>query len=414
MCPIRTMCATCNVYEKCENSEKAVSTARGTRFVTDVGMQRGMHARAAARAPPRREAQVETPTHPHTHPSASRPPARSPCNERKPATELPVHEAMQRSSSSLISGQRMPTFAGTRTSFGKQKLSTSKSNPAFGFGVATREVAGKVFVSQEHTALATAGTHSPGPAVYVLPPSVGGKQPDGRKPDPPVWAFGRDERFRPGSAPNEPAPNRYSVQATIGEPQVLSRVPSEPKFGFGTATRHQMSQASVSRERVKDLHGTESPGPQAEYKVSVGAIGKQINSKYATTPKFSIATRANFARKVDGDVGEASPGPMYCVPAAVGSQPESNRKGAGRAVIGSATRENQAKVFISREHGKGIHGRDTPGPQADYYISGSLGKQISSKSSTRPSSAFSKASRWGQYERESRQNSVPGPGSYND
>ena len=84
----------------------------------------------------------------------------------------------------------------TRTGFGAQPMSTRKSAPSYGFGAASRSTAQKVFVSQEHTALATAGMHSPGPAVYLLPPSVGGKQPDGRRADPPSWGFGTNNRAR--------------------------------------------------------------------------------------------------------------------------------------------------------------------------------------------------------------------------
>ena len=49
----------------------------------------------------------------------------------------------------------------TRTTFGDQPLGGRKSAPAFGFGAATREQANKVFVSQEHTLIATGGMASP-------------------------------------------------------------------------------------------------------------------------------------------------------------------------------------------------------------------------------------------------------------
>ena len=65
----------------------------------------------------------------------------------------------------------------TRSTFGDQPLSRKKSSPAYGFGAASREVSQKVFVSQEHTQKQTAGVGSPGPAVYLLPASVGGTQP---------------------------------------------------------------------------------------------------------------------------------------------------------------------------------------------------------------------------------------------
>lgn len=77
----------------------------------------------------------------------------------------------------------------------RQSLTVKKTAPAYGFGSATRDQANKLFVSQAHTILATGGRDSPGPAQYNLPPSVGGKQPDGKKPDPPVWGFGGADRF---------------------------------------------------------------------------------------------------------------------------------------------------------------------------------------------------------------------------
>ena len=95
----------------------------------------------------------------------------------------------------------------TRSSFGDQPLGSRKSAPAFGFGSSSRDVAQKCFVSQEHTIKSHAGRGSPGPAVYLLPPSVGGKQPNGRMADPPSWGFGSASRFRSiKSAPMSPAP----------------------------------------------------------------------------------------------------------------------------------------------------------------------------------------------------------------
>ena len=56
-------------------------------------------------------------------------------------------------------GDNMPEggFGTTRTSFGPQPLGGRTSAPSYGFGAASRATSQKVFVSQEHTALATAG-----------------------------------------------------------------------------------------------------------------------------------------------------------------------------------------------------------------------------------------------------------------
>ena len=58
--------------------------------------------------------------------------------------------------------------------YSKQSIAVKKQAPRYGFGSATRDQANKLFVSQEHTILATGGKDSPGPAQYILPASVGG------------------------------------------------------------------------------------------------------------------------------------------------------------------------------------------------------------------------------------------------
>lgn len=305
-----------------------------------------------------------------------------------------------------VGGARMP---GSRTSFGRQRLSTSASEPACTFAISTREVQQRRYEGPE---VATVGAESPGPNIYTLPASVGGKQPDGRKRDPPVWRFGTDTRFRPASAPNEPAPNAYLIRPTVGQKNALSRMASEPRVGFGTANREHMSRVNLTKQQAKALHGAASPGPaaiSASGPLAVNAIGKQINSKFSTTPKYSLASRARAP-----DAAGLSPGPLYAVPAAFGSQPESLRSREPTPKIGTSTRDGMTRVFISREHGKGSHGRDTPGPAADYHIRGSIGRQVSSKQATRPSSAFGRSSRWAADERERRQNCGPGPGAYDD
>ena len=154
-----------------------------------------------------------------------------------------------------IKGMEQPAFDGSKmtmsSTFGYNPQSSRRTAPAFGFGACSREQAGKVFVSQEHTALATAGTQSPGPAQYLLPPSVGGKQPDGRKADPPSWAIGKDERFRyekKGHA--TPGPGNYKTPPASVGPQVIGRYKTEPLAGFGTAERKHV--------RVTPWHSSET------------------------------------------------------------------------------------------------------------------------------------------------------------
>ena len=134
------------------------------------------------------------------------------------------------------------------STFGGQKSSSRRTAPAFGFGAATREVANKVFVSQEHTALATAGMHSPGPAKYVLPPSIGGTQPEGRKASAPSYGFSKGSRFMVERVSDRtPGPGAGGFHPAIG-PQPVGRFPSAPMAGFGTGTRQQRSKLFISQE----------------------------------------------------------------------------------------------------------------------------------------------------------------------
>ena len=199
-----------------------------------------------------------------------------------------------------------------RSTLGKQSYSKFKSEPSFGFGVATREQAGKVFVSQEHTALATAGTTSPG-AIYDTKPSVGGKQSDGSKPDPPVWKFGTSNRFPARSRSDFETEHNYHLPNLVGQkptPGQLSRVRSEPHFGFGTATREQVARA------MTEVPGIESPGP-ASYSLQ-GALGRISSSRYGSEPTYSISSRAWAP---DGSAGREG-GVQYALPQSVGAQVE--------------------------------------------------------------------------------------------
>ena len=296
----------------------------------------------------------------------------------------------------------MPSM-GSRSAFGSQKLSRTTSAPSVGFGTATREDASKGMERPP-------GEESPGP-LYLLPASVGGKQPDGRKKDPPTWRFGTGERFSMGGSDAPPAPNAYVIPGDVQLSRTLSHLSSEPSVGFGTATRENVRTANLTPAMEKTLFGREGPGPSAPYQVKVNAIGKQVNSKFSTMPHYTIQSKQRIPAE---EVGDASPGPMYALPQSMGVQPEGRRQRAPTMSFGSGTRAQREKVFITREHSRGQVSGDTPGPAAPYYLGGSLGKQVSSRNSTRPGSAFGRAKRFAADERERRTNSVPGPGSYND
>ena len=302
----------------------------------------------------------------------------------------------------------------TRSTFGDQPLSVKKSSPAFGFGKSSRDVAQKVFVSQEHTIKSHAGRGSPGPAVYMMPPSVGGKQPDGRKVDPPVWGFGTANRFRPMSAPVVPAPGHYDdpiKNSAIG-PQTLGRrgkvTVSAPIYGFGTAERKHVRKVFVSHNHQRvDMFGMSSPGP-ATYAMK-STMGKQDESVAETLPSWVFGG----AKRTPVEAGRASPGPAaYTLPQAVGPQPDSRRPGSATPSFGSGTRDKRAKIFLGPGHNKGDFGKQSPGPAVNYQLVSSVGNQQHSKMRNAPAPSFSQASRWASYEKEVKANSTPGPGAY--
>jgi len=293
-----------------------------------------------------------------------------------------------------------------RSTFGKQPNSRRLTAPAYGFGASTREVSNKVFVSQEHTALAMAGTTSLGPATYTLHPSIGGKQPDGRKRDPPTWKFGTGPARMVGSRDIDLRPE-YMFQPSIGPHQRLSRVKSEPVFGFGTGTRDGARKIFLSQQHQKlDMYGMASPGPAAyDHQALVG--GKQPIGRFDNQPVYSLASRARPPDKVDDGPGPAE----YRQVASVGqSQPNSKIERAATPKFGTSTREQRAKLHITSEHEKGLHG--TQSAARWYDLHGSLGRQVSSKSDTRPRTAFARASRFASHDAELKRNSVPGPGAY--
>lgn len=304
----------------------------------------------------------------------------------------------------------------TRTTFGDQPEGRKKSAPSFSFGTSSREQAGKVFVSQEHTALATAGKHSPGPAVYLLPASVGGKQPDGRRKDPPSWGFGTAQRFRrPGATEkpdghrgNNPGPGYYSKPPASVGPQVLGRFSSAPLVGFGTAERKDVRKVWISQEHQKtDCHGLESPGPAAAYEIK-STMGKQESSEIPNPPSWVFGSSS---RAKDG-AGGISPGPAYSLPASVGPQPDSRRPAAGMPGFGASTREVREMIYLGPGHDKGVFGRLSPGPAAAYHLPQSVGRQVSSSMREAPRPAFSKEDRWAKHNKELKANTTPGPGAY--
>ena len=255
-------------------------------------------------------------------------------------------------------------------------------------GGATREQFGKLFVSRE-VSMAVPGDISPG-AIYELKPSVGGKQSDGRKPDPPTWKFGTSSRFPKSSADEvSKSQSRLELPGSIGrKPSAgqLSRVKSEPLFSFGKLTRDQ-------NDKVSEMPGQGSPGP-GTYPMQ-GSIGKITNSKFGTQPNFSMASRSYAP---DGSKAKEG-GNQYALPNSVGTQIDSRKAAAPYTKFGKVKRPPPGGETLS------------PGPHADYYLNNAVGKQVSSRNKTGGTASFSKSERFA--DKFAAKNLGPGPGSYN-
>jgi hypothetical protein len=82
---------------------------------------------------------------------------------------------------------------GTRSTCGHQVKSTMPSQPSYGFGTATREIAQKQFISDAHKRKELP-TFTPGPGAYKHIVTTG-KQPESKLRTTSAFKFGAAERF---------------------------------------------------------------------------------------------------------------------------------------------------------------------------------------------------------------------------
>lgn len=78
--------------------------------------------------------------------------------------------------------------------------------------------------------------------------------------------------------------------------------------------------------------------------------------------------------------------------------------------FGTSNRDNVAKVYVSEEHNKSLHGCESPGPMM-YSLDASVGRQHHSHKGNQPRWLFTSANRFA-YEHVNRAATSPGPGSY--
>jgi len=200
-----------------------------------------------------------------------------------------------------------------KSGIGPQATSQRTSQPIFGFGSSTREIVGKVFLSEGHNK-DKYGVASPGPAVYQQSGSIG-KQQLSKQRDQPAWVFGSSQRFQYDHvkrAAGSPGPGAYTLQQAVG-PQVASTKSSSPMPGFGTSNRAHQAKVYMSPEHEKSYAGLYSPGP-CTYTLNP-STGKQSLSQMATSASWGFGTAARWSGQGKQSPNKLNtPGPgSYCI-----------------------------------------------------------------------------------------------------
>lgn len=151
-------------------------------------------------------------------------------------------------------------------SIGKRAVdSRKKTASSFSFGRASREKAGRTFLSKAHSKLqADPTTATVGLISFEC--SVGARSSDSRRPTSPRATFGSAPRSQPklwmGRALSARGPNTTTHKAEflpVGSAsamggsgrQVLSSKKTAPSFGFGTSSRRHMLPTAVGGRRMK-------------------------------------------------------------------------------------------------------------------------------------------------------------------
>lgn len=188
--------------------------------------------------------------------------------------------------------------------------------------------------------------------------------------------------------------------------QPHSKRRSAPSYGFGSSTRNQAAKVFLSQEHAKLSTPGFSPGPSA-YQLR-SSVGSQPDGRKSSAPQWIFGSSGRF-----GAFGKSEkfPGPgSYDMPQGVGMQVSSSKQTQPMFGFGSAGREHVAKVYLSEEHNKSLHGCDSPGPQV-YTLQGAVGKQELSRTRNQPTWVFGSSQRF-QYEHVKRAATSPGPGAY--
>ena len=180
----------------------------------------------------------------------------------------------------------------------RQLESKTATMPAFGFGSSSRDDQAKVFISEEMDKVRNYGRGSPGPASFMLNPSVG-KQVLSEKAAQPSWVLGTAKRFPKDATAWVPAPGHYGKDEMQGRvapgigPQIISTSPSPPKFGFGSSNRDHAAKVYISRDHEAATGGRDAPGP-GQYPILPMTGNKVVTSNKTTSQAWGFGTSSRF------------------------------------------------------------------------------------------------------------------------
>lgn len=176
------------------------------------------------------------------------------------------------------------------------------------------------------------------------------------------------------------------VKSMLGQ-QVNSSHSSAPAYGFGSSTRAIAEKIYLSAEHAKlAVNPKASPGP-AVYSMR-STVGPQVDGSLLSAPQWAFGSAGRFANDMPKDKA-AAPGPgQYETRSSVGVQAVSAQPSQPIYGMGTSTRENVGKVYLSERHSSSLFtGALSPGP-ASYALRDSIGKQCASTKGDAPNWVF--------------------------
>jgi len=179
--------------------------------------------------------------------------------------------------------------------------------------------------------------------------------------------------------------------------QANSELPSAPAYGFGTEERP----APAALEKG----GKISPGPVYNPLTGAGGVRRAPSHSFGVSHRYTLSSQKQSGTPVPG------PG-AYMHMESVGKQSDSQKHSYSTWKMGTSTRGDQAKVFISPEYAKAVpEFISSPGPCAYQHI-GSLGGQADSRKPTNPLIGLGTSERFFYGSKDPRETGTPSPVAY--